>query len=114
MTTPNLCGAKDDKDKTCGDAQSECTRTVYQYADVSVPIQIMPNAQIGEITAEACGEPIIECRPCKYKAGVEITVTQRLSLNIPLTYRISACAGESLVSCRGRCDVSKSDKDAEK
>lgn len=99
MTTPNSCGEKNDKNEVCGSTHGECTRTVYQYANVSVPIQLMPNTEMGNMTAELCGEPVIECRPCKC-GGFEVTVTQRLSLCIPITYRINACAGECSMCCR--------------
>ena len=100
MAAPKSCGAKGDKTEACGSAQSECTRTVYQYACVSVPVKLVPKAEIDGMTAELCGEPVVECRPCECGGGFEIYVTQRLSITMPITYRISACEGECSICCR--------------
>lgn len=99
MASEKACGAKNDKN------ENESTRTVFQYANVSLPVQLLPNAEIGSMTAEISGDPSVECRPRKYGGGYEIYVTQKLNVTIPVTYRVSVCTGDCHISCRDRCDV---------
>lgn len=78
----------------------ECESTVYQYASVSLPIQLKPDVTIGDITVECCDEPeILRCEN-RCQKGCTVTVTQNVYLKIPISYRIDACEGESLINCR--------------
>ncbi len=82
-------------DCTC----DECKKEFYQYADISLPIEIKPTATIGKIETECCEEPTIVCHENKCSNTCEVIITQKVSIKIPITYSVISCAGESAVKC---------------
>lgn len=85
----------------CGDRNDGCTTVNYQYANISVPVTVTPKTKAGEITIECCEEPTIECGTNECGNGLDIVITQRVCIKIPIRYQIEACAGEESISC---CD----------
>ena len=81
---PTLCG---------------CEKIGYQYLDISVPIEVSPNVTVGQIEAECCGEPSVCCKENSAGSTCEITVTQRISLSLPIRYGITACKGGNKINC---------------
>lgn len=76
-----------------------CKKTGYQYADISVPIDLKPNATIGEIKSECCGEPSVYCKENHKGNSCEITITQKILIKIPVDFNVIACVGEEEISC---------------
>ena len=74
-----------------------CTRVVEQAAEVSTPIEIIPTARVGEIVAECVGHPHIEHDKCRDSCFV--TITQKISVRIPVEYHVDTEVGESVVIC---------------
>lgn len=94
----------DNLNDNCNCSEDECVRTNYQYANVSVPIQLRPSATTGNIVVECCEEPVVECRGDERRNSCEITITQKVCIKIPISYQIDACAGESVIECDcGNC-----------
>ncbi|MGN1194129.1 MAG: hypothetical protein ACI4SB_01450 [Acutalibacteraceae bacterium] len=87
----------------CDCAQDGCVKTGYHYADISVPIELKPNTTLGEVVVECCGEPAVDCCEDKNADCCEVTVTQKVSIKIPLYYQVVACMGESTINCD--CDT---------
>ena len=84
--------------------EDACVKTGYQYADISVPMELKPSATLGDIIMECCGEPDVDCRESKCGDSCEITITQKVSIKIPVHYQVSACVGNSTINCI--CDAS--------
>lgn len=76
-----------------------CKKIGYQYADISVPIELKPNATIGCIESECCGEPSVYCKENYTGNSCEITVTQKILIKIPVEFNVIACVGEEQISC---------------
>ena len=88
--------------ESCDCQQSECGKMACQYADVCVPIELKPNATIGKVETECCGDPYVLCRQ---KSGnmCEILIKQRVEIRIPVTYSVIACIGENMIDCDCDC-----------
>lgn len=86
-------------DDDCDCSHDGCVKSGYHYADISVPIELKPNTALGEVVVECCGEPDVDC--CEDQDGdrCEITVTQKVSIRIPLYYQVVACLGDSRIDC---------------
>lgn len=76
-----------------------CKKTGYQYADISVPIDLKPNATIGDIKSECCGEPCVYCKENHTGTSCEITITQKILIKIPVEFNVIACVGEEQIAC---------------
>ena len=85
--------------ETCGCKQDGCEKVGYQYADISVPVELKSDASIGEVTVECCGEPCVNCRECDCGDACEIVVTQKVNIRIPVHYQVTACMGDSTMNC---------------
>ena len=81
------------------DDRDGCGTVNYQYANISIPIAVTPKTRVGEITIECCDEPSIECIGCEHRHGLDLVVTQKVCIKIPVRYQIEACAGEESISC---------------
>ena len=64
-----------------------------------VPIELKPNATIGCIESECCGEPSVYCKENYTGNSCEITVTQKILIKIPVEFNVIACVGEEQISC---------------
>ena len=89
---------------TCGCLEDACVKTGYHYADISVPIELKPSATLGAVVVECCGEPAVTCRDDDCGNTCEVTITQKVSIQIPIHYQVAACMGESSIDCD--CDTS--------
>lgn len=80
-------------------SQDECTKTAFQRAEVSVPIEIKPETKLGEVELECCGEPTVICKECECHDKCEITIIQKLCIKIPVTYKVKVCKKEEEKIC---------------
>lgn len=83
----------------CGCQQDGCEKTGYQYADISFPVELKPDADIGKITVECCGEPMVDCSERECASSSELIITQRVNIKIPVHFQVTACMGETYISC---------------
>lgn len=82
---------------------NENSISAYQYADLCIPVEIKPEAVIGEIRAECCGRPNITCREKPYCKTCEITIEQKIRIKIPIKYTASAKVGDVEIECSDNC-----------
>ncbi len=94
----------DSVDKPCF-PPDKCSKTGFEIAEVSLPLEILPNTCVGEVETDCCGEPNVscECEPCGNTC--RLVITQRIKIKIPFTIGIKAVTGCSHISCAapGRC-----------
>ena len=83
----------------CKCQQDDCCKIGYQYADISIPVEIKPKAIVGKIETECCGEPTVVCSENICENSCEVIVTQRVSIKIPICYKVLTCVGESKINC---------------
>ncbi|MGN0487638.1 MAG: hypothetical protein ACI4HO_00075 [Ruminococcus sp.] len=84
---------------SCGD--DGCTKTTRQYADISVPLELKPDASLGDVSVECYGEPTVVCRENRYNNSCKITVNQKIALIIPIHYEVDVSMGKSDINCYG-------------
>lgn len=82
-----------------GERPDDCLKVSRQYADVSLPIEIIPQVCAGCIEAECCGEPVVLCKDNCCGGSCEITITQKVEIRIPLKFSVNVEMGESAISC---------------
>lgn len=83
----------------CDDRNDGCATVNYQYANISVPVEVKPKTRAGEVTIECCDEPCIECCADDCGNGLDIVITQKVCIKIPIRYQIEACVSEESISC---------------
>ena len=88
---------REHRDPECRDGV--CKRTVIQKADVSVPVEIKPNATIGRIKSECIGEPHITSERCNQEGGCRFVITQTICVRIPIQYNVQTEVGENEITC---------------
>lgn len=74
-------------------------KTAYQYADISVPIELEPHVEVGNVDTECCGEPDVACIRNECGNICEVVITQKVCVKIPLRFCVTACERESSISC---------------
>ena len=94
-----------DKPESCEcNTSNDCSEVARQYVDINASVELKPSATIGEIETECCGEPIVCCNENHCRKAYEITISQKLCIKIPIIYNVTACVGESDISCGCDCD----------
>lgn len=80
-----------------------CDKFVKHETEVNIPVKIKPNAKVGKINAECCGEPQVFAKKDKQGNACEISVIQKLEIKIPIKYDVVTCVGEAEFDCKGEC-----------
>ena len=83
-------------------SKNTCDNTAYQFANISTPIEICPETDLGMIETECCGEPYIECETEPCSASLNLVITQKVKIKIPITVGIRTIEGNSYIQCA--CD----------
>lgn len=97
VTGQSICGP------VCEAPDEGCTSTFYQEATVCVPVRVRPFATAGDATATCCGTPVVSSDgSCSgSRNGCGFTVTQRLCIEIPITFGADVETGAALTQCGG-------------
>jgi hypothetical protein len=98
------CGCEDD----CYDIQS-CEKTINRQFTVSVPVTVTPYATAEKPDVKCSGETTVSCghRQCDNPGNVfEFTVTQRITVDIPIRFGSEVCYGKTCAEgkCRGELE----------
>lgn len=80
-----------------GEEQSECTKITKLCAEISLPIEVKSSANIGNITVLCTGEPSVKFR--ENRNICDIFVQQKICIEIPVCYKITADADSSRIGC---------------
>ena len=81
-----------------GGCMNGCRKECSVYANVDVPVEVEPRAEVGKIEAECCGDPAVTCE-CTHDGGVRLTLTQSLLIKIPVCYNVRVKAGKGRTEC---------------
>lgn len=93
-TGMSICGP------ACGEEES-CESVFFQTETVCVPVKVTPFAEPGEAKATCCGEPIIKNEEhCPNgRKSCTFTITQKLCIEIPISFGAVIETGEATVQC---------------
>ncbi len=96
------CDNHDDYDKH---GKFDCDKKAEQVVDISLPIEVCPEADLGKIETECCGKPCIECEQEPCGSSLSIIITQSVKIKIPVKFGIKTIEGNSFIKCCDkRCD----------
>lgn len=85
----------------CSEYRESCSSAIYQAVDVSLPISLIPSADVGCIKIMCCDEPLVECRECGSGCGgMELRITQTVTYKIPIEYRVESRTGDATAACK--------------
>lgn len=107
-TGKTICGP------SCGEEES-CDSVFFQQETVCVPVTVTPFANPGMATVVCCGDPEINMRDAcpGDKKECRFTVTQRLCIEIPISFGAAVKTGDAVVQCgdvtREPCECLKDD-----
>lgn len=82
------CGCKDGCEKECN-----------VHTNVKLPVEFEPEANIGRVEVECCGDPEVCCE-CTHEGTVKVIITQNLFVKIPVCYEVKVKSSKSHVECR--------------
>lgn len=83
----------------CECSQDNFTKMGCQFMDISVPIQLKPEAALDKVEIECCDKPTVNCCNNCCNNTIEVVVTQKLRVKFPIHYTVTACMGESTLDC---------------
>lgn len=75
------------------------TSEFKEIIDVMVPVTIEPKAEVGKVTVSVIGEPCVRPIPCVNMSGngiCKFLVTQKLCVQVPITFNATAKATDGL------------------
>lgn len=79
--------------------RDDCQKTGYEYTDVSLPIELIPNTCVGPVETCCVGEPCVQCESVAGGSRVRLTVSQRVKIRIPIDIGVTAVVGSGCISC---------------
>lgn len=94
-------------DKCDCEHSENCSKIGFQYADISIPVELKSNTTLNKIEVECCGAPTVCCDENKCSKTTKLVICQTVNLKLPLKYEIVATAGESTITCSNQNDCCK-------
>ncbi|HHZ03341.1 MAG TPA: hypothetical protein GX396_10490 [Tissierellia bacterium] len=95
---------KFDKDYSCCPPvchETGNTTEIEEMIDVAVPVTVAPEVEVGYVTVNVIGEPCVRPIPCVNlpRNGIcKFLVTQKLCVQVPITFKASADTSNKLVT----------------
>ncbi len=86
-----------DDDYGCG--KNGCDRECSIHTNVKLPVEFEPEANVGKIEIECCGDPEIKCE-CNGKGGIDAVIFQNVFVKIPICYDVKVKTGRSQTDCK--------------
>jgi hypothetical protein len=94
------------KDSIREDCPASCPSTGYQDVDVCIPVTLYPYGELGDITVQCLGSPVVTSGSASCPAAANevfhFTISQKLQVEVPVTFGTTAEAGTALIDC-GNC-----------
>jgi hypothetical protein len=95
-------------EKNCFDIES-CKKTVCRAIDISVPVTVTPFATTEKPEAKCVGDITVSpgntCCESEHEP-IRFTVTQRINVEIPLTFGAEICFDKSCAMDKDKCGES--------
>ena len=82
----------------CG-CKDGCERECSVHTNVNVPVELEPEAKIGKVVVDCCGEPEVCCE-CTHEGTIRVIISQNLFVKIPICYEVKIKHGKSHAECR--------------
>ena len=94
ITTKNIISSTNTEEK------NDCLKIGYKDVDITVPVELRPDVDMGEIKVHYCGGPRIEClsEPCENALYIEIK--QKAKIVMPVKFDVKATVKDSSIKCK--------------
>ncbi|MBQ1263542.1 MAG: hypothetical protein IIX89_04565, partial [Oscillospiraceae bacterium] len=89
----NVNGYCEDYKEEYDRKRCDCDKKAEQFVDIALPIEICPDADLGKIETECCGEPCIECEQEPCGSSMSIIITQSVKIKIPVRFGVKTIEG---------------------
>ena len=97
----NVNGYCEDYKEEYDRKRCDCDKKAEHFIDIALPIEICPDADLGKIETECCGEPCIECEQEPCGSSMSIIITQSVKIKIPVRFGVKTIEGNGYIKC---CD----------
>jgi hypothetical protein len=86
-----------------------CTTVGAQNVEVNVPVSVRAGANVGDVTVQCSGTPVITAGTARYRgvanAVSEFVISQNLRVDVPVSFNAAAEVGTALSSFSEVADV---------
>lgn len=83
-----------------GGKTDEKEKVAKHNIEIDIPVDIKPDAKVGRVEIELCGEPVVLCDDCKKKPdSCRLVLVQKVRIKIPVKYEFKTKVGESMTDC---------------
>ena len=79
--------------------QDCCSKVSYKEIDITVPLELQPDNDIGKIEIHYCGQPRIECMKESCENGLYIEIKQKAKIVMPIKFKIKSIVNDSFIEC---------------
>ncbi|MBQ8605862.1 MAG: hypothetical protein IJ408_03925 [Clostridia bacterium] len=91
-------------DKDCPENTAEkegCYKECDFFTGVSLPLEIKPEAKVGDIEVECLGDPEVK-KICTEDCSHKIVITQNFFVKVPVCYYIKTAVGKCDSICKDK------------
>lgn len=78
---------------------SGCSKVGTQSVDVAAPLTLSPIAVVGSATVTCQGAPCVTCVTGDGGTSCTVTVTQRVSVAVPIRYSVAVEPDDPTIAC---------------
>lgn len=80
---------------------SGCNKNGTQCVEISKPVVLTPNAEVGTMTTVCQGSPTVLCVNSADGATCTVTLTQKVCVTVPVSFGIDLTEEDPTIACGG-------------
>ncbi len=84
-----------------GSCPGGCAQEGAQNLEISQAVVLTPSVEVGPVTTSCLGSPTVCCQGDGSGSSCTVTLTQRVSVSIPVKYGVSTSQGQPSIACGG-------------
>lgn len=92
------------------DFDKSCCSIIEKFLTICIPVTTTPNACVGKIKTECCGNPIVSlkkpdnCHKDKDSCNCRFTIVQKMKVEIPIDFSADTKIDDLFVDCELKPD----------
>lgn len=87
------------KKPDCDYCKDGCDKECDIYTGISVPVELEPDADFGEVKTKCSGDPIVRFECCEGDS-IKFVITQQVIVEIPVCFKIKCKHGKCKADCK--------------
>ena len=84
-----------------GTCPGGCAQEGTQNLEISQAVVLTPAVEVGTVTTSCLGTPAVCCKQDAGGTSCTVTLTQQVSVTIPVEYGVSMSQGQPSIACGG-------------